>query len=187
MSRISEIIILCEDLAQERFARRFLKTGYNISDATHLIRVRPYPKGRGSGRQFVVERLGGEVVAYRRRHASTVLLVICDADKDSVKTAQGLLDKQLQSRRKADDKIIYVIPRWHIETWIAYLYGEEIVKEKKKAVYKSKYGKLATTKSVNPEIDKLAEKCKNHIPLDSPPQSLRMACVEFERIRGSLK
>lgn len=80
----------------------------------------------------------------------------------------------------------YITPKWHIETWLAYLDGES-VDENDKETYKSEYRKIAESKEAHPLIDNLAEKCRRNLPLDSPPPSLVDSCEEFNRIRRALK
>jgi len=87
--------------------------------------------------------------------------------------------------RGNEEQIAYIIPKWHIETWIAYLDGKN-VDEGEKQAYKIKYGKMSESKSVHPFIDQLVSKCKNKVQLEDPPNSLIVACSEFERIRNML-
>jgi len=183
MSKASRIIVLCEDRAHEMFVTRFLKKGWGVNP--RAIRVVPYPSGRGSGKKFVEQKLFEEAKAFRCRHASTILLVIQDADEFSVEQVKANLDERLPSPREKNEQIVYIIPRWHIETWIAYLDGMD-VDETEKVTYKSTYGKIAEQKSAHPFIDSLAEKCRKNIDLISPPDSLIAACEEFTRIRNIL-
>ncbi|MEI6421241.1 MAG: hypothetical protein WCP55_03425, partial [Lentisphaerota bacterium] len=78
----SQFIILCEDKLQESVIRRFLKKGWDIQE--RLIRRSHYPNGAGSGEQHVRNKYANELRAYRSRSASTVLLVVIDADTKSV-------------------------------------------------------------------------------------------------------
>ena len=93
---------------------------------------------------------------------------------------------KIETHRAANaEPIAYIIPKWHIETWIAYLHGED-VNEAEKETYKKKYGKISERKDVHPLIDKLADNCKENIQLESLPDSLVAACEEFDRIRSTL-
>ena len=183
MSKASRIIVLCEDRAHEMFVTRFLKKGWGVNP--RAIRVVPYPGGRGSGKKFVVEKFSEEAKAFRCRHASTILLVIQDADEFSVEQVKVNLDERLPSPREKNEQIIYIIPRWHIETWIAYLDGMD-VDEADKVTYKSTYGTISESKAAHPFIDSLSGKCRKNIALASPPDSLVAACKEFSRIRTVL-
>lgn len=190
MSKASQIIVLCEDQAHEVFVRRFLKSGWKRGP--HDIRVEPYPKGKGSGKKFVQDNAANQVKAYRSRQASTVLIIVLDADEKEVASIQNLFYKEIEDHTKKKgrgekEQIAYVIPKWHIQTWLAYLDGQE-VDETDKKTYKNAYGAKSRRdrKKVHQLVDDLAEKCKNRTRLQSPPESLATACTEFERIRAAL-
>lgn len=62
--RQTKLIIICEDVQQSAFARRYLqKRGFNRRN----IRVEKNPAGKGSGEQFVRQKLIDEVKEYRRK------------------------------------------------------------------------------------------------------------------------
>lgn len=183
MSKASKIVVLCEDQAHEVFALRFLKTGWKIK--SRHITVVAYPSGKGSGKKFVEEKLANEVAALRKRHATTILIVMRDADEDSVDEALRKLEAKIQPRRQADEKIAFVVPKWHIQTWFGYLDGMEI-DESEKEIYKRAYGSISGTKQAHIHVDKLAGWCRKRQALESPTNSLERACEEFERIRNAL-
>jgi hypothetical protein len=112
--------------------------------------------------------------------------VVQDADEHSVEQVSGNLDDKIEPARTDDEPIAYIIPKWHIQTWIAYL-NHENVDETDKEIYKNKYGRLSESKDAHPFIDELADDCRNNRELESPPDSLIVACKEFERIRNALK
>ena len=182
MSKASQIIVLCEDKAHEVFVKRFLKR-WGVKP--RAIRVPPYPNGKGSGKKYVEDNISLEAEALRRRHASTVLLVIQDADEHTVQKVRGNLDDKIEPHREANEPIAYIIPKWHIQTWIAYLDGVD-VDEAKKENYKTTYGEISELKDAHPFIDRLADDCRENRQLASPPNSLVAACEEFERIRNVL-
>lgn len=183
MSKASQIVILCEDRAHELFAKRFLTKVWKVKH--RAIRVLPYPNGIGSGKKYVKDTLSREVEALRRRRASTILVVLQDADEFTVDRIKSGLDSELRSPRGDDEPIVYIIPRWHIQTWLAYLDGRN-VDETNKELYQSAYGKISESKDAHVFIDKLASDCRNNNQLVSPPESLVAACAEFDRIRGAL-
>ncbi|MBM9536675.1 hypothetical protein [Desulfobulbus alkaliphilus] len=183
MSKASQIIVLCEDKAHELFVRRFLKKGWGVKP--RAIRVPPYPNGKGSGKKHVEDNISLEAEALRRQQASTILLVIQDADEISVGQVKTNLDAKLQNPRDDKEPIAYIIPKWHIQTWIAYLDGEK-VDESDKDAYARKYRAISESKEAHPFIDKLADDCRGNRELESPPDSLVTACEEFERIRSAL-
>jgi hypothetical protein len=183
MSKASQVIVLCEDKSHEIFVYRFLTSGWNVPART--IRILPYPRGRGSGKKCVEDTIGKEAKALRARSASTVLLVVCDADENSVKETTRILDLKIQPPRQDNEQIMYIIPKWHIETWVAYLDDVE-VNESESRKYKNSYRKICESKDVHKFVDDLASSCKKGEKLVSPPASLVAACFEFERIRGAL-
>lgn len=183
MSKASQIIVLCEDKAHEVFVKRFLKKGWGVKP--RAIRVPPYPNGQGSGKRYVTNNISLEVEALRKRHASTILLVIQDADELTVEQVKSNLEAKILPHRDDNEPIAYIIPKWHIQTWIAYLNGED-VDEENKSTYKINYGRISELKDSHPLIDKLANNCKANKQLQSPPASLVTACEEFSRIRNIL-
>ncbi len=186
MSKASKFIVLCEDEAHKIFATRFLARTWRIDSRN--ITVVPYPGGQGSGKKHVFDTLGRHMKAYRSRQASTVLIVMADADEEEVASMQKALDEKVEGGRKKDEQIIYVIPKWHIETWLAWLDGDENVDETDKHRYKNRYSleKRNDRKTVHHLVDTLAKHCRDNEKLVSPPDSLIAACNEFGRIRDTL-
>lgn len=182
MSKASQIIVLCEDKAHEVFVKRFLKR-WGVKP--RAIRVPPYPNGTGSGKKYVEDQISLEAEALRRRHASTILLVIEDADDSSVDAVKRCLDEKLGAPRGETEQMAYVIPKWHIQTWLAYMDGKT-VEESDKKTYKEEYGKTSESKEAHAMIDRLADHCMENRELQSPPDSLVAACEEFDRIRAAL-
>jgi hypothetical protein len=183
MSKASRIVVLCEDKAHEVFACRFLKKGWGIRNRD--ITIPPYPAGKGSGKKHVADRIALEVRALRARQASTVLVVGQDADQGSVSQVHSFLDSKIEPPRSSSEQIAFIVPKWHIETWIAYLDGK-MVDESESEAYKKDNGAICESKQAHVYIDKLADSCKESKPLHSPPDSLSIACKEFERLRNAL-
>lgn len=177
MSKASQIILLCEDKAHKVFIERFLKRGWDVHH--RAIRPIPYPQGKGSGKKHVLDSVAEQVNICRTRSASTILIVAVDADEKSV----DQMEVSLGITRSTTEPIVYVIPKWHIETWLAYL-DDGSADETEQRKYKNKYN--ARSKAVYPLIDDLAGRCKRRDELASPPESLVKACEEFERVRGVL-
>ncbi|HOZ48461.1 MAG TPA: hypothetical protein PLO37_22950 [Candidatus Hydrogenedentes bacterium] len=178
--------MLCEDRAHDVFVTRFLTRKWGIDRRD--VRVVDYPRDEGSGRRHVEDKIEEEGRAFRSRnsHAATILLIVRDADENSVGDVRDRLDERLGLARGADESIVYIIPKWHIEAWIAYLSGDS-VDEDEKSEYKKRYGNVAKSKDCHGLVDSLAVKCKEQASLDDPPPSLVEACQEFERIRGALR
>lgn len=185
MNRASQILLLCEDAAHERFVRRFLKTGWGVKN--RMLRLVPYPTGGGSGARHVENKLPEQVKALRRRSASTILFVVRDADNREVAEVRRTLEELCpENARSSDEAIVFVIPRWHIETWFFYLDTGKQPDESNKRDYKAKYGDLVRSKDAHSIVDKLSTACKANETLPDPPASLAAACEEFERARQRL-
>jgi hypothetical protein len=183
MNKASQIVLLCEDRAHEIFVLRLLKSGWHVKP--RAIRVLPYPGGKGSGKKYVEDNLAREAQSCRARHASTVLLVVRDADEQTVDNVASVLNEKIVPPRKKGEPIAFIIPKWHIQTWIAYLDCMDI-DETDKETYKNKYGKISESKAVHAFVDSLAGDCRGKETLVSPPDSLESACMEFDRVRNAL-
>src|SRR5690349_430912 len=123
-----QVVILMEDKQQRAFVTRLLqRLGYE-----NKMRLLPLPAGQGSGEQYVREQYALQVQEFRRRsrHLQLALVVVLDADSGEVDDRHCQLAAQLQSAdlapRAADERIVHLIPRHNIETWIAYLLGQQV-------------------------------------------------------------
>ncbi|MEH2450862.1 hypothetical protein [Nostoc sp.] len=179
-----QIVILCEDLQQQVFAYHFLKKrGFNI-DPKNLT-IRTSPKGKGAGEQFVRNHYAAEVKAYRRKnYRSGMLVVLIDADNETVKATLKELDDALiedsQELRKPDEKIAIFVPKRNIETWIHYLRTGEVVEEEGE---NSKYSKFPKNEAIcKPGVEQLANQCSQGSLDENAPPSLQAACEELQRI-----
>ncbi len=172
------IVVLCEDLQQEVFARKFLMCrGFD----SRKIEIKTAPKGKGSAEQYVRERYPLEVKTYRKesRKRAISLAVIIDADTKTVQEHLTELDSELknsgQSNRQSNEKIAIFVPKRNIETWIHYLMGESVDEE-------ITYPKFNNHQSeCKPYVEHLANICVVGLPADAPP-SLHEACKELPRI-----
>jgi len=177
MDKKTQIVILCEDLQQEVFARSFLvKCGINI----HRIRSVIGPKGKGAAEAFVRKQYPREVAAYRRRkHAINIALVVMiDADTRPVQSRYTELDEHLTqaslAKRQPDDQIGIFVPKRNIETWIYHLKGASVNEE-------DVYDHLERESECKPLVEELALKRRQPLP-ENAPASLQMACKEVERV-----
>ena len=122
MAKPSQVIVLAEDCRHQQFILRYLR---RCGLEQHAIRFVPCPAGAGSGEQWVRERFGMEVNAYRRRsvRAKTTLIVVIDADTLLVQERLAQLDRNLDEAH-ADpicpdrEQIARLVPKRNIETWI---------------------------------------------------------------------
>lgn len=125
MSKPSLVIVLAEDQRQRQFIYRFLKNAGIRSDQ---IRVLISPSGRGSAEQWVRENYAVQVAKCRARtvHADTGMIVLLDADLQSVSERLAGLDSALISAGQNPidrnrDSIACLIAKRNIETWIFFL------------------------------------------------------------------
>ena len=180
MARLCSLtVILCEDQQQEVFIRHFLsKKGYG----PRQMRIERCPAGKQAGEQFVRERYPTELKALRQRtaKAGTSLLVMMDADtstvNDEVKRLDAVCREQGVAIRRPGEKVVMLIPRRNIETWIHFLNGESVDEE-------TEYRKLRFESDCKPGVNRLYEMCsKGECPTDFP-DSLKAACDEYQRVK----
>jgi hypothetical protein len=174
-------VILCEDLQHEVFVYRFLKqTGRG--DA-RTVAARRSPKGRGSGVQFVLDHFPEEVRAYRSKanHLNLCLIVVIDADnlsvEDRIRQLEEALEENGQERRTAEERIVILVPKRNIETWIRYLNGHDFDET-------TSYSKLPQESECMPAVKRLVDLYPDGIQ-DSAPDSLLRSCVEARRCTPS--
>ena len=147
MSNGVQVTILCEDLQTRCVIRQFLmKSGYTRHEL-HEVSV-PGNSG-GAGDKWVRDRFPVELKAYhnRKHRASTCLIVALDADlKETVDSRRQWLrdacDEQKVPFRDNDDKVLMIVPKRNIETWLAYLRGKD-VDEKTKGSLKEFVGEIS--------------------------------------------
>ena len=103
------LVILCEDLQQEVFARHFfMSRGF----LRHELDFKRSIAGKGSGEQYVRTRYAQEVKKFRKKSTyikSIRLVVIIDADKHTVNSRLNQLDSALeedgQPKRQPNEKM----------------------------------------------------------------------------------
>ncbi len=176
-NRKAEILILCEDLQQEVFARSCLIAyGFN----RRKIRSLKSPKGKGAGSQFVLESFPNEVRVYRSRSANLALflVVLIDADNYTHRERLSHLENTLINAglapRMLEEKIAVFIPKRNIETWIHYSMHEVVNEE-------NIYPKLSNQSDCKPYLENLIAQCREDRLIDPPP-SLQHGRAELRRI-----
>jgi hypothetical protein len=132
VARVSQVIVLAEDEPHQRFIYRYLQQlSYSLRD----LRFEPLPSGRGSGEAWVRTRYAPAVKAYRARaaRARTSLVVAIDADIGDLARRARQLEESLAaerlSPRTGEERIIHLIPKRNIETWILNLNGNPVDEE----------------------------------------------------------
>ena len=176
MSRKVNVVLLCEDTQHEVFVRRFLGgMGWN----KRRIRVQKGKPGAGSGVKFVHERFPFELQAYRSKanHVNLRLVVMIDGDNVGVNGRLTSLDATCTSNdvgcRGDDDHVAIFVPTWRIETWIAYLGGENVDEAR------GDYPRLVRARECQPHVDALIQMCRAGELRSPAPLSLGAACEEY--------
>ncbi|MBC7964253.1 MAG: hypothetical protein H7Y05_15075 [Steroidobacteraceae bacterium] len=172
-------MILCEDQQQEVFIRHFLmKKGYT----QRQMRIERCPSGKQAGEQFVREKYPAELKALRQRtaKAETALLVMIDADTGTVtemaKRLDAICSEQGVAVRNQNDRAVLLIPRRNIETWVHFLDGEAVDET-------TAYSKLRYESDCKLGVKGLFEICsEGECPADFP-DSLKVACLEYQRVK----
>jgi hypothetical protein len=170
--------MLCED----RQHRAFLLRLCGVLGVRQL-RIETSPSAQG-GEQYVLKRYPAEVEELRSKaHAqqNLGLLVMIDADRYTVKKRHQQLDASLEAeeldQRGEDERIVLLVPRRNIETWIYYLLGATVDEA-------TEYPKFTHhERDCQPAVEQL-RKIRNKAPLypKGCPPSLEVGCEELKRI-----
>lgn len=172
-------VVLCEDTQTECFIRRLLlERNWN----RRQIRTVTLPAGKGSGLVWVRDHFVNELRACRSRtaRAATCLIVAADADEKSVEDriqtfAVACADAGVPFRQDGE-RVLFIVPKRNIETWLAYLRGQ-LVNETEA------YPKYDTESDCRGQVVKLAQMCRRQrLEPEPPPPSLTSACAEFKRL-----
>jgi hypothetical protein len=118
-SRVSQTVLLCEDDEQERLVRFYMHHCGLKTDPPYLYPINASRKVHGGNVTWVIREFPKQLEACRKRHAayaSTLLIVVMDADQGQVVERRGQLicDPAVSGK----DPLVVLIPRRHIETWI---------------------------------------------------------------------
>lgn len=122
VARDLRYVVLGEDIAHGNFVRRWL-----LAEGVEPrnIRLIPVPAGTGgAGDEHVRKTYPAEVASYRRRANSqrVALVVVVDADRETVRYRQRQLDQALSdtggSSRADSERIAILVPKRNIETWL---------------------------------------------------------------------
>lgn len=125
--RVSETILLCEDDPQEQMVRRYLDRCGLRTQPPSLITKNASRVVHGGNVAWVLREFPKELEACRRRHrthANTLLIVVVDADDNTVAERRAHLNERTQI--DGADPIVVLIPKRHIETWIRAALGEAV-------------------------------------------------------------
>ena len=171
------ITLLCEDAQTDSFVRRFLKRRKIRARDIHTL---PLPGGSQSGEQWVRQQYPDQLRAIRRR-SHAFLFVVTDADTSSTEDRRAQLEAECKRHeipaRGANDRVLVLVPRRNIETWLAYLGGAEVDET-------ARYPRLKRERCCEAHSKNLFRMCNEAQKLDEPaPPSLREACEEYRRFQ----
>jgi len=107
-------------------------------------------------------------------------MVMTDADNLSTAERLRTLRTACEESGETIDGAFCFVPKWEIETWIAYL-SDQVVDENRPDYPKLKFESLAI-----PLAEALALRCQTNQPDTSAPPSLQEACRTFARMRERL-
>jgi|SRR6476661_3121313 len=187
---LPEVTILCEDIDQERLIREYL-----ICRGLEEHKIKDYgnPKGRTvkNNNALIVEHYPDIIKSYRKRkYRNIAVVVMIDADEDSVSDKMRSLHKKLdeaagnlnKDTRLPNEKVAIFVPARNIETWFYYIMEgqecNEITKYKDDNMSAEERIKLAKSAA-----KKLArEICPQGVDRITLP-SLRYACTELQRLQ----
>lgn len=127
----------------------------------------------------MVDHFPEEVRAYRSKapYLSLCLIVIIDTDNLSIEDRLRQLEQALEAtglaKRKAEERIVILVPNRNIETWIRYLDGNEVDET-------TSYPKLSREGECMAAVKRLVELYPRGGTEEAPP-SMQRALVESER------
>ena len=177
LSNRTSFVILCEDVQQEIFARKYL-----VQRGVMRRKITPNvcPSGKQSGEQFVRDEFMKEVKTLRQTgRENRALIVVIDADTYSIQHRLEQLNDSLtsskQKPRQKTERICIFVPKRNIETWIKFGQGQAVDEE-------NSYPKLRKESDCSDAVRRLAnEVCTKPLPHHAP-SSLHHACEEIKRI-----
>jgi len=93
-----------------------------------------------------------------------------------VKELDASCTKAGLAARSKDESVVFLIPRRNIETWFAYLRGEQVNE------YDS-YPKYPFESTCSADVARLDAMCQQGKLDGDPPPSLARACDEYQRLK----
>jgi hypothetical protein len=187
---LPEVTILCEDIDQERFIREYL-----ICRGLDDRKIKDFgnPKGRviKNNNALILKHYPDIIKSHRRRkYRNIAVVVMIDADEDSVSDKMRSLHKKLdeaagnlnKDTRLPNEKVAIFVPARNIETWFYYIMEGQECNEN--TDYKDK--KMSAEERIE-----LAKRAAQKLAREICPQgvdritlpSLRYACTELQRLQ----
>ena len=190
---LPEVIILCEDIDQERFIREYL-----ICRGLDDRKIKNFgnPKGRkiNNNNALIVKHYPDLIKSYRsRNYRNIAVVVMIDADEDSLDDKMRCLNIALdetagnlnQEPRLPNEKIAIFVPARNIETWFYYInsglegqecdeitdYKDNTMSSKERIELAKRAARILAKEICPYGVDRIA------LP------SLRYACRELQRLQ----
>ena len=174
LRRKVRLIVECEDALHRSFATRFLDRVSVSSDKKPEIVIR-------DGKARVLDALPARIQTVRKAAPEAHLVVLIDGDDWEPAKIKDLIDERLlaadQAPLRLEDRVLLIVPRWQMDTWIRHLRGEPVTETKTGAT------ELSHNSEARKPAQDLAEHCRNHRPLTNPLPSLEAACREWNAYR----
>jgi hypothetical protein len=184
MSNPVSLTILAEDNQTKTFIRHFL---YEHGWKPHDFRILPTPNVRGSGEQYVRKQFPKELKAYRGKcnHLGIALVAAVDADTLTVMERRQQLCQECRDQNidppQPEERVLLIIPKRNIETWLAYLRGETVNEN-------NVYRKYAEESECKPQAIRLKQMCQDGQLAPTPaPASLESCCNNFKQFRSLIE
>jgi hypothetical protein len=126
-SRVSGIILLCEDDPQEQLVREYTKKCGLNTNRPYFIPCNASRAVHGGNVGWVIQEFPRQFHACRQRQAraKTLLIVVADADDFTVQQRRKHFEDAAVNIQ-TDDPLVLLIPRRHIETWIRNALGTTV-------------------------------------------------------------
>jgi len=165
-----KITVLCEDKQHGTFIRMFLRKRKRRVYAVQRA-------NSGAADRFVIDKFPEYLDAVRKRGG--ILVTMVDGDRYSISQRMKQLNEACRQRevsllRPGENAVVFV-PMRNIETWLAYLDGEEVNET-------DTYPKLKRERDCKPLVIALDEMCKAGRLRSPSPPSLDAACQEYLRV-----
>ena len=136
------------------------------------------------------ERLPEALDKIRKNRENVFLVVVSDADKNNPNLSDRVKqwNEELHSRGLPvickEDRILCLVPKRNIETWFAWIDGEEAIDETKD--YKQRYRRPKAGDYGKRFFEKYTEYRSRDTRCDDAPRSVRDACTELGRFCDAL-